>query len=109
MREIPVNELYFTYEDGTKIEDDKPLKFELKGSNNQYQLHWEVGPDDAANKKVKFTSSREEIAEVDEDGVVTFYARYGDVTITVESLDGSNISDSIQIVLQVKSSDVDIK
>ena len=33
IRNVPVEEVYFTYEDGTKIEDDVPLKFELKGTS----------------------------------------------------------------------------
>lgn len=104
---IAVNELYFSYEDGTMIEDGKALKFELKGSKNYYQLHWVVGPEDAVNKEVIFTSSKPEFAEVDEEGVITFYERTGDVTITVSTTDGSNISDTIRIVLQGKS-DVDV-
>lgn len=102
IRDVPVNELYFTYADGTKIEDDVALKFELKGSQNEYQLYWKVGPDNAADKTVKFTSSKEDFAYVDEDGTVTFFARTGDVTITVSSVDGGNVVDTIRIVLQKK-------
>ncbi len=106
---VSVNELYFTYEDGTMIEDGKALKFELKGSKNEYQLYWTIGPDNAANKEVRFTSSKPEFAEVDEDGVVTFYEKTGDVTIIISTTDGSNIVDSIRIVLQKTSGgDVDI-
>ena len=95
-----VQEVYFIYEDGTKIEDGKALKFELKGSQNEYQLYWTVGPEKAVNKKVSFTSSKPEFAEVDEFGRVSFYERAGDVVITVTSTDGSNVTDSIRIVLQ---------
>lgn len=97
---VPVQEVYFTYEDGTKIEDGKALKFELKGSQNEYQLYWMVGPEDATDDSVKFTSSKPEFAEVDEFGRVSFYERTGDVVITVTSADGSNVTDTIHIVLQ---------
>ncbi len=108
-RNIAVNELYFTYEDGTKIADETPLKFELRGSKNEYQLYWTIGPDNAVNKEVYFTSSDTNFAEVDKDGVVTFYERTGSVIITVATLDGSNIVDTIRIVLQKTSGgDVDI-
>ena len=86
---VPVQEVYFTYEDGTKIEDGKALK-----------LYWTVGPEDATDDSVKFTSSKPEFAEVDEFGRVSFYERTGDVVITVTSADGSNVTDTIHIVLQ---------
>lgn len=101
IRNVPVEEVYFTYEDGTKIEDDVPLKFELKGSQIDYQLYWYVGPKKAYNKKVKFTSSKPEEVEVNDAGVVTFFEQV-DVVITVTSIDGSNVIDSIRLVPQQK-------
>lgn len=53
--------------------------------------HVTVSPDNATEPEVLYISSDDMIAEVDIYGVVTTHA-LGDVTITVKSVDGSNIS-----------------
>ncbi len=89
-------EIYFTYENGDKIEDDKVIEVELTDTNLSYQLHVSIYPQNATNKKLSFTSSRDEVV-VDSKGLVTFYSEVG-VTITVKTLDGSNKMDTIILV-----------
>ena len=51
-----------------------------------------VAPDNAANKKVTWDSSNEEVATVDENGVVTGL-KAGDATITVKTEDGGKTAE----------------
>lgn len=61
-----------------------------------YQLKWIIDPTDAVNKNVKFTSSNNEIAEVDDNGLITAY-KVGTVTITITSKAQSKESDSMEL------------
>ena len=97
----PVTDLYFTYQDGTKIEDGITLEVELSDSVRDVQLYWAVLPDDASEQKVSFTCSKPDAAVVNDAGVVTFFVDVS-VTITVQSLDGSNKTDVIVIVPKLK-------
>lgn len=54
-----------------------------------YSIKATVYPFDATNKELKYTSSRPDIAEVDENGLVTAKAT-GTTVISVESTDGSD-------------------
>lgn len=92
----PVSEVYFTYENGAKIEDGVRLDVELRGGNISYQLHWTADPENAADKSVSFTSSKSGVV-VDANGLVTFFDVV-DVTITVSALDGSNKTDSVVLI-----------
>ncbi len=93
----PVTEIYFTYKDGAKIQDGINLEEELSDSNRDVQLYWVVLPDDASEQKVVFTCSKPDVAIVSESGLVTFFEDEA-VTITVQTLDGSNHTDVIVVV-----------
>ena len=56
-----------------------------------------VSPENATNKKVKWSSSDESIATVDEDGVVTG-VKEGEATITATTLDGNKTGNATIIV-----------
>ena len=56
-----------------------------------FQLVATVNPSNAFNKEIQWKSSDDSIASVDENGLVTAHKK-GEVTITVTSLDGSNVS-----------------
>ena len=62
-----------------------PEKTELK-DEDQLQLKWTVEPDDAFDPSVKWTSSDEEIATVDANGLVTAHSKLGSVQITATSV-----------------------
>ena len=59
-------------------------------ATDTYVLTVSVSPNDAFNKAVKWESSDETIAAVNQEGVVTALKK-GKATITVSTLDGSNI------------------
>ena len=63
-----------------------------------YQLTWGLTPADAGDQRVKFKSSDEEIATVDENGLITTH-KVGKVTITVTSLSTYGHKDSMTIVV----------
>ena len=76
---------------------EKSLSFDV---NTTCQTYWEIEPANATDKSVTFTSSNEDIATVDANGLVTGHKR-GSCTITVKTADGSNRKASIKInVLQ---------
>ena len=95
---ILCREIYFTYEDGEKIEDGKRLSIEIDDANSSYKLYYKMLPAKTTNREVRFVSSDERVF-VDETGVVTFFVRISSVTITVYTQDGSNLSDSIVLTL----------
>ena len=58
-----------------------------------------VKPDDAKNKTLKWFSSDEAIAQVNENGVINALAE-GIVTITAEAMDGSNIKATCKVTVK---------
>jgi uncharacterized protein YjdB len=62
------------------------------------QLSATVAPDNATTKKILWTSSDKQVATVDETGLVTAY-KVGVATITVSTVDGSNLSASCEITV----------
>ncbi len=61
-----------------------------------YQLQWTITPAEALLVDVKFTSSDEEIATVDKNGLITTH-KNGTVTITIISLSKDGHTDSVTI------------
>jgi uncharacterized protein YjdB len=70
-----------------------------------FQLEATVLPENATNKNVQWRSNNEEVATVDEDGLVTTIS-FGSVTITVTTVDG-NLPDSCMIEVNSKTVGVD--
>ena len=86
------------------------MKLELTDENRSYTLDWVVGPENATNQEVYFSGNVDEsLVRVDpETGKVTF-RKLVDVVITVMSMDGSNVSDTIHLIPVIKDGgDVDI-
>ncbi|WP_312702228.1 Ig-like domain-containing protein [Sedimentibacter sp.] len=70
---------------------------------DSYGLTVNVGPIDATNKKIKWTSADSSILSVDEDGIITGIAVGGPVKIKAASVDKPSIYDEISItVLQTE-------
>ena len=63
---------------------------------DEYQLAWEIDPLNAAIKAVEFMSSDENIAVVDDKGLVKVLNN-GQVTITIRSLSPSGVTDTVTI------------
>ena len=63
-----------------------------------YQLEWSIAPNDAFEKTVKFKSSDENIATVDEFGLITTH-NSGTVTITIISMSLSGKTDSVEFTV----------
>ncbi len=99
------NKTYITkivVEQDSSIENVAVNSIEINTSTSNYAvgvaltLDAKVNPGSATNKAVKWTSSNENIAVIDEyTGKVTF-KNAGEVTFTVTALDGSNVSNSIK-------------
>lgn len=67
-----------------------------KGSD--LQLYWTTSPDTATDTSVSFTTSKQSVATVDENGVVTGVSK-GTATITIMAEDGSKKKDTIEITV----------
>ena len=93
------HEVYFTYQDGTKIEDNVHFEYEVSQTDalTTVKLHWVVGPEETSNKQVSFAASKPDAVAINEEGVVTFFDEV-DVTITIFTMDGSNHTDTLVLV-----------
>lgn len=85
---VKTTEIYFTNEEGERLQDNAVIEVELSDSALSYQLHWVAKPKNISNKKVVFVSDNEDVV-VDSYGLVTFFEE-STVLITVKSADGSN-------------------
>ena len=65
-----------------------------------YQLQWRIMPDDAVDKRVKFTSDQPSIASVDENGWIATH-KPGRVTIEIRSLSKSGQRDTVTLQVVV--------
>ena len=61
-----------------------------------YQLQWTLLPDEAVDKRVKFTSDQPLIASVDENGLVTAH-KPGQVTLEIRSLSKNGHRDTVTL------------
>ena len=89
-------------EQDSSIENVAVSSIDITASTDNYAvgvaltLSTKVNPSNATNKSVRWTSSNETIATIDEyTGKVTFKSA-GEVTFTVTALDGSNVTNSIK-------------
>lgn len=90
-------EIYFSYENGDKIEDDAVIEVTLSDSSRSYKLNWVINPSNVTNKSVAFSSSKPNEVIVSEDGIVTFFTDTS-VSITIKTMDGSAMTDTIVLV-----------
>ena len=95
-KQILCKDIYFTYENGEKIEDGVMIEYELKDNNLCYQLYWTLETENTTLQEVEFESDNENVI-VDSDGLITFLEKT-DVVITVRAKDGSGKTDSITLV-----------
>ena len=95
-RQILCQDIYFTYENGEKIEDGVMLEVTLSDSIMSYQLYYNMESDEVSNKEVEFESDNPDV-RVNSFGKVTFFVET-DVVITVRAKDGSGKTDSITLV-----------
>lgn len=76
---------------------EKEVSFDVDTS---LQVFWEVSPQTATNPEVTFSSNKEAIATVDQNGLITGHKR-GECYITAKAVDGSGKSARIKVnVLQ---------
>lgn len=71
--QVTATEIYFTDENGNRLEDEAMIEVELTDSNMSYQLYWVEKPDNTTDKSVRFICDNE-LIEISEDGLVTFFA-----------------------------------
>jgi len=89
-----------------KIEFNMQTIKGFKGSTQK--IITTVLPKTASNKSIKWTSSNDEIADIDKDGIITLKSE-GQVTIYAESLDGSNIISRIDIMVDTAVSRIEVE
>ncbi|MCM1236477.1 MAG: leucine-rich repeat protein, partial [Ruminococcus flavefaciens] len=73
-----------------------------KAIGEKIQLYVEVLPDTAQNKKVTYSSDNEQVASVDERGLVTIKG-YGEAKITVTTEDGGKTAECAVYITQEES------
>ena len=67
-------------------------------AGSSLQLQWGIQPENADNKAVTFSSSKESVAKVDQSGVVTGISK-GSATITITAADGSKKSATVKVTV----------
>lgn len=88
------------------IEFNKSTIKAFKG--NSYNIETTILPETASNKNIIWESSDEEIASVDENGVITLNSE-GNVTIWARSTDGSGIYNKIDVTVDTSISEIIIE
>ena len=92
---------------GEEIIENKDILVEsfnfLKSSieidiHTTHNIEYEIKPDDATNKSVRWASSDYEIVSVDEAGQITAL-KDGNATITATTMDGSSITKTIDVTV----------
>ncbi|MCH5245211.1 MAG: Ig domain-containing protein [Muribaculaceae bacterium] len=76
----------------------EPIEIKIAKNAQPVQLTATVTPDDATEATLKWTSSDESIATVDEDGLVTPVS-VGECEITAATIDGSNLSATCKVTV----------
>ena len=105
-KQILCKDIYFTYENGEKIEEDM-IEFKLTDSNRTYKLYWKIEAEDTTLQEVEFESS-EEMVKVNKYGEVTFLEDIS-VVITIRAKDGSGKWDKITLAPELGGGEVEIK
>jgi len=72
-----------------------------------YQIEATITPTSATNKTLRYTSNNESVATVSSTGLITGIAG-GETTVTVSTTDGSNISESIDVIVRQQISNVEL-
>ena len=72
-----------------------------KGTADTLQLTAAVLPSDAADKRIRWTSSNPKVAKVDQNGLVTVVTKKkGSCTITAEAMDGSGVRTAMKLEIR---------
>ena len=67
--------------------------------DNSYKLEAKVLPDDATNKEVRWESSKQDVATIDQEGKIT-PVEVGKTTITLKSADDETKEDTCEVEIQ---------
>lgn len=70
------------------------------------KLEIEYNPEDATNKKIKYTLSADDVVSIDDEFNITAIGD-GEVTLTIYTFDGSNTTKEIKINVDVKKINLD--
>ncbi|MBQ6565021.1 MAG: Ig-like domain-containing protein [Clostridia bacterium] len=103
--EVSVSYHAFVTQKVTSVKVTSPSKNLDVGT--QMQLSFEVAPENATIKSVKWTSQNEKIATVSENGIVTGIAR-GQVAIRATAADGSKRYGSVTVNVQQMATAIDL-
>ena len=94
---------------GTAVENVRitPPTYVMPSGVTSYKLTAIVTPDYATNKKLEWTSSNENVATVDQNGVVTRVGP-GTTTITATATDGTNVFGTCRVTVEEAPSALDL-
>jgi uncharacterized protein YjdB len=89
-----------------KIVLDKEV-FALSTPGGTLEVHADVYPDDADIKTLKWVSSNENIATVDDDGVISSKG-YGTATVTAKATDGSDVTAEVRVDVAIPIAGIEL-
>ena len=84
---VDCREVYFTTVDGVRLTSEDAVEVSLLEMQDGYQLYYKLDPENTTDVPVTFTTSKPDIVQVSETGLVTF-REDTDVVITVSSKNG---------------------
>lgn len=77
-------------------------------ANSTILIKAEIIPEDAENKAVTWSVDNEELASIDENGLLTAKEKSGVVTVTAKAKDGSDIKGSQEISIQLDNQSISV-
>ena len=79
------------------------------GKAGTVQMVADVTPEKATNKAVTWTSSNQNVATIDANGVATFTGKNGTTTITATSQANAEVKGSVEMTASIKSEGVEVE
>lgn len=91
---VKATSIQFNHKD--LVNDYNTVMLKLENGRAQFQLNWSILPEKTSNKAVEFIYQEKEGISVTKEGLIVFEKK-GLITITIRTLDGTQLKDEIQI------------
>jgi len=114
--DIDFNQYKYNYKDNCELEMPDEILISSISLNTTsvsiinggtYQIEASISPSSATNKNLKYTSNNANIVSVSDAGLIIGISG-GETTITVSTIDGSNISEFIEVIVREQISNVEL-